>query len=778
MVRYKKFLYIIFLILYTLLFYILLILGRKDHAYAITISNTLQTLASIITLPILIMTSKKSPYPRKHFWMLLSVGCGSYLIFQIIWDYYEVILGINNPVFGYSMFFWILHGMAYISAIFFITHEKKNTSWLLYLTIDILTFMCLFIATSITYVFRPVFLQMHNYNLFSIFEYTIYPVGDLICLFISAGLFLSLSRDDSERKYLANISLAFFIMSIVNLSYSFLCISKSYLTGSLIDPLWSLYILTIGLSGIEYMNLTDAKKNQAARAKKKNNYSTSSVSILPTVSVIALFILFLLKPNKIIMVCFDISIILIMLRHIIVIFQNKKLILSLTELNSNLELKIATRTKALSNIAFHDQLTGLANRRLFERSLKNSIRLAKKNKETFALLFLDLDRFKVINDTLGHYVGDSLLKEISTRLNSSLDSNCFISRQGGDEFAIIVKNINCDGMIEEICKKILCSLSRPILLNNHSTYITCSIGIAIYPDHGKNFETLMKHADAAMYCSKDAGKNTYEFYDCSIDEANSKKLLIEQELRNAIINNEFELYYQPQINMLTEKITGAEALIRWVHPVHGIISPADFIPIAEETGLIDNIGRWVLKTACNQAREWQDKGFMHFKIGINVSPHQFKQENFVLTVNKTLETSNLSPQYLDLEITETMAIENTTDAIGKLQSLKKLGVKISIDDFGTGYTSLSYLTKFPIDTLKIDKSFVDNINNDTTSKTIVSSIIAVSKNLSINVIAEGVENKEQWEFLKSQNCPQIQGYLFSKPLSVDKFEKLLEVNSL
>lgn len=761
-----KKLYITFSLLFTMFFYFFIILFRKNHLYVTNISNILQTICEIITLLILLNTCKKSSYLRKHFWIILSIGYINYFISQLIWNYNEIFLKINGSNSLCGAIFWGASGIYYIFATLLIAYKKKNINWLFALILDILTIMCLFIAVALFYIFDPFIKGLGINSILLTLEYIGYPIAALVCLFVAFSLFLSLTNNNEKHTF-ALISLAFFIMSISNLFYSYLSITKSYSTGNLIDPLWSLSSFILGLAAIDHID--NAKKNPI---KLKNN-TINSVSILPILSVILLYIFFIIKKDNITRICFEISITLIMIRHIFIILQNKKLILKLQDLNEDLESKVAARTKALTHMAFYDQLTGFSNRRSLENTVKKTIQLSKENNEIFGLLFLDLDRFKAINDTFGHYSGDILLKDVSKRLKKCLDSDTFISRQGGDEFAIIVKNIKNIDKLKETCEKILSSLSKPIKFNDHCVYITCSIGIAIYPTHGHNLQTLMKHADSAMYRSKNAGKNTYEFYNCNIDNLISKQLIIDQELRSAITNNELILYYQPQYNILTNEIMGAEALIRWVHPTYGIIPPSDFIPIAEETGLIDDIGEWVMNSACSQVKKWQDDGLKTFKIGVNVSPHQFKQKNFVSKVYEILHKTGLPYEYLDLEITETVGVEDTFDAITKLNSLKKSGIKISIDDFGTGYSSLSYLTKFPIDTLKIDKSFIQNMNDDPNSKTIVSSIIAVGKNLNLDIIAEGVETKEQLEFLKSQDCIQVQGYLFSKPITADEFEKLL-----
>lgn len=765
MSKIKK-IYVTFSSSFIVFFYLFIILFKKNHLYVTNISNILQTISEIITLLILFIACKKSSSLRKRFWIILSIGYTNYFISQLIWDYTEMFLKINGSNSLYVAIFWGASGIYYIFATLLIAYEKKNINWLLTLILDILTILCSFTAVCLFYIFNPFIKTIGTHSAILTLEYITYPVVALVCLFIAFSLFLSLGNSDENYTF-ALISFAFFIMSISNLFYSYLSINNHYATGNLIDPLWSLSNFILGLAAIEH--ITNTSKDST---KSKNN-TINSVSIIPILSVILLYIFFIIKKDTTIRLCFEISIVLIMVRHIFIILQNKKLILSLQTLNEDLESKVEIRTKALSHMAFHDQLTGLPNRRSFENTIKKLIKSSKKNNELFALLFIDLDRFKSINDTFGHYSGDALLKEVSKRLHDCLGANCFISRQGGDEFAIIINNIKNVESLKDLSNKILNYISKPIMLNDHRIYITCSIGIAIYPTHGEDFNTLMKHADSAMYISKDSGRNTYEFYNCTIDKLISKRLIIEQELRNAIVNNQLTLYYQPQYNILTNEIMGAEALIRWIHPTEGIIPPSDFIPIAEETGLIDDIGTFVMNSACKQVKIWQSNGFRSFKIGVNVSPNQFKRENFVSEVYSILHKTNLSPKYLDLEITETVGIEDTLDAIEKLSSLKKLGIKISIDDFGTGYSSLSYLTKFPIDTLKIDKSFIQNMNNDNNSKTIVSSIIAVGKNLNLDVIAEGVETKEQLEFLKSQDCIQVQGYLFSKPIAAEEFEKLL-----
>lgn len=472
---------------------------------------------------------------------------------------------------------------------------------------------------------------------------------------------------------------------------------------------------------------------------------------LPFISVILLCCLMLFFNSKVVWLCSALSISLITLRYVLTIIQNKQLISKLGQLNSTLEGKVTERTHELYNMAFYDQLTGLPNRRMFEESLRKGVFFAYQNNTPLGLMFLDLDRFKTINDNFGHSYGDLMLREIADRIKGCTDENSIITRQGGDEFALIIENYNSIQYLSDLAQRILIEIVKPISLFGQNVHTSCSIGIALYSSSCADPETLMRYADAAMYYSKERGKNTYQFYTESLDLFISKKLELETELSKALENQEFSLYYQPQVNIISGYITGAEALLRWKHPALGFISPQDFIPIAEESGIIKEIGQWVLKTACIQAKKWHDEGYNNLKIGVNISPKQIQMDNFVEIVSNTIEETKLQPEYLDLEITESASFQNEAEVIKKLNKLKKIGIQISVDDFGTGYSSLSYLNKLPIDTLKIAQEFVKNIKVDETNKAIISSIIAVAKSLNLKVIAEGVEERYQYNFLKSQN---------------------------
>lgn len=425
-------------------------------------------------------------------------------------------------------------------------------------------------------------------------------------------------------------------------------------------------------------------------------------------------------------------------------------------------------------MAYHDTLTGLPNRRLLTDRLQHALTKAAANQTKVALLFLDLDRFTCINDSLGHSMGDELLQIVSNRLAGRQLEWGTTSRQGGDEFAIVLEDITRIETVFTAVEKALWMISCPVWLNGQEYVITTSIGISIYPDHGHDPDTLLKRADQAMYFAKGRGGNQYQIYRPGMAKDLSRKVLIEQSLHKALGNNEFSLEYQPIIHAPTGGIVGFEALIRWHHPLLGMISPSEFIPLAEESGLIHAIGIWILRTACVQSKSWQKEEFASTYVSINASARQFDNDSFVTTIEQILHETGLPPHCLRIEITESTAMTNVMEMISKLSELSRLGVNISIDDFGTGYSSLSYLKKFPINTLKIDQSFVRDISRDNNQEAIIQAIAALANSLGIHVVAEGVETVEQYLFLLKVGCQDMQGYFFSKPVPPERVEDLLK----
>ncbi|MEG3850449.1 EAL domain-containing protein [Microcoleus sp. herbarium19] len=426
--------------------------------------------------------------------------------------------------------------------------------------------------------------------------------------------------------------------------------------------------------------------------------------------------------------------------------------------------------------ASHDQLTGLANRLLFNERLSLALANAHQNAEMLAVIFLDLDRFKNVNDTLGHPVGDLLLQGVSRRLTNCLRAGDSIARWGGDEFTLLLHNINSPDDATKICQRIIQSLSTPFDFDGVELYTKASLGIALAPYDGEDAETLLKNADAAMYKAKQKGRNNYQFYTRAIGSKVSEELNLENQLYKALTKSEFVLHYQPQINLNTGKIVGMEALVRWQHPERGLIAPDRFIPLAEETGLICQIDEWVLRAACLQNRAWQLLGLPSVRIAVNLSGRQFLQANTVQTIAKVLSETELNPEYLEIEITETIAMTDVNFTVSVLQQLQQMGIHISLDDFGTGYSSLWSLKNLPLNNLKIDKSFVADLQEGSSGATIVKVAIALGQGLNLQVIAEGVETAEQLAFLQSLHCEMGQGYFFSKPIPAAAATQLCREN--
>ena len=424
-------------------------------------------------------------------------------------------------------------------------------------------------------------------------------------------------------------------------------------------------------------------------------------------------------------------------------------------------------------IAQHDFLTDLPNRMMLHDRLTQAIAHAGREQRKVAVMFLDLDRFKAINDTLGHLVGDKLLKVVASRISSVARVSDTVSRLGGDEFAIMLPYIENMDDIATIAVKLLTSVAGPCVIDGNDIEVTTSIGISVFPEDGKDSESLIAHADAAMYQAKGNGRNNYQFFTYEMNRRTLERMAIKNKLSHALERNELFLLYQPQVDLQSGRIIGAEALLRWDHPMFGNVLPTQFIPIAEENGLIPPMGEWVLREACRQNQEWRKQGLMKITMAVNLSAVQFRQKNLGEIIKVVLHESGLAPSGLELEITEGVVMQDAEAAILLLEDMKAMGLKISVDDFGTGYSSLSYLKRFPIDKFKIDQSFVRDLATDKDDAVIVSTIISMAHSLKLKVIAEGVETAEQLAFLKQQGCDEIQGYYFSKPVSAEEFTKLL-----
>jgi diguanylate cyclase (GGDEF)-like protein/PAS domain S-box-containing protein len=423
--------------------------------------------------------------------------------------------------------------------------------------------------------------------------------------------------------------------------------------------------------------------------------------------------------------------------------------------------------------ANYDTLTGLANRSLLQDRLEQALLTATSYHTRLAVVFVDLDRFKFINDSLGHHIGDEMLKTMADRLESCVRDCDTVARLGGDEFVVLITGQTAPDLVRGIVERMLTVVAQPWVSEQGEFNVSCSIGVALFPSDGADAQTLLKHADSAMYRAKESGRNNFQFFTRELNTLMTERVEMESGLRRALERDQFLLHYQPRVDLPTGKIIGAEALIRWRLPEQGIVAPGRFIPLAEETGLIVPIGKWVLTQACAQNKAWQDAGREPIVVSVNVSARQFRQDNLVRTVAEVLNETGLEPRYLELELTESMVMHDAAQLVAMLGELKRLGVQISVDDFGTGYSSLSYLKRFPVDRLKVDRSFVEHLATDADDATIVRAIITLGHNLGLKVVAEGVELDEQVRFLRLNQCDEAQGFIFCRPIEADALAQML-----
>lgn len=447
---------------------------------------------------------------------------------------------------------------------------------------------------------------------------------------------------------------------------------------------------------------------------------------------------------------------------------------SLTSLNE-LTIKYEELNRNRDNmkkLAYTDYLTELPNRTAFTEMLDN-VMLTIRSEEIIGIMDIDLDNFKNINDTLGHSYGDELLIDVTYRLKQAMDENDYLARIGGDEFIVLSQNLTDTVSYEEKIRKIRNVFSYPFILTTKEYFVTVSIGVAFAPKDGKTSQILIKNVDSAMYVAKANGKNTYAYFDYTFNQKLTEKIETQSELRKAIERDEFILFYQAQMDLETKKVVGFEALIRWNHPTKGLVGPDEFIYLAEETGLIVPIGRWVLLTACRQLKQWSSEGYEDINMAVNLSARQFKDKDFVKLVFDAIEETGIDPKHLELEITETIALDDLEYTIATIKELRKIGVNFSLDDFGTGYSSMNYLKRLPVSNLKIDKSFLDTVMEDQCDQRIIQTIITLARNLDLFVIAEGVERSDQEQFLQEANCNKAQGFLYSKPVPKDMAEQFL-----
>jgi diguanylate cyclase (GGDEF)-like protein len=428
-----------------------------------------------------------------------------------------------------------------------------------------------------------------------------------------------------------------------------------------------------------------------------------------------------------------------------------------------------SQAEQIHYMAYHDPLTGLANRALFKDRLQHAVAGAARTQSPVGIMFIDIDRFKVINDSLGHEVGDAVLIEAAKRIRACLRASDTASRIGGDEFTVILEHLPTSEDAAQAAARLIQKFSDPLKVGGREIFVTASIGISIYPGATQDVERLLKDANAAMHEAKESGRNRYVFYTKEMDARAQESLEYEMGLRKALQNSEFLIYYQPRVNTATGKVVGAEALLRWQHPSRGIITPDNFIPLLEDTGLVIPVGEWVLRQACQQCQDWHDAGYTSLSVSVNLSMKQFRSGSLLASVHRALEESGLPPRFLELELTETVLVDDAEQALDLMRELKDIGVSISIDDFGTGYSSLNYLRRFPIDLLKIDSSFIRDVVRNRGDAAITTTIAVMAKTLRLGILAEGVETREQARFLKTIGCHEMQGFLFGPAIPAEDF---------
>ncbi|WP_282019331.1 putative bifunctional diguanylate cyclase/phosphodiesterase [Planomicrobium okeanokoites] len=728
------------------LFYSWTLTFQGDPWLVTTGTNVLQILAGTLSFIWLYQAYRSADTKHKSFWLLLQLALILYTAGNWIWLILQFSQGTENSTILSSVV-WLSSYLIFLVALIFKTRELSNefseNSYLFNIAVFIITVA----SISFHYLINPV-LELSGESWLITMTAIIYPVADITILLVVSILYY-LIRKNKQQEVLLFLLIGFFIQIAADFLYVYVSYKESYQPGHLVDMLWLLSVLLFGFSG--YYSKSD-KRNELWKLKSTANDKGTA---FPYVSILILLMLVMHSYQ------FDfnglssgllIIFIMVLGRQLQVLLRNRQLV------------------EQYRYLAYHDQLTDLRNRSSFNEEIEHF--LADYPTKQMALLLIDLDQFKVVNDTMGHHIGDLVLVKTAERLQAALDPDMLLYRLGGDEFIIVVLDAT-DEKCEAVANKLLENFNESLDVEEYQINITPSIGISKYPEHGYTPEDLMKSADAAMYVSKENGKNGYSFFNAELSQEKLRKMTIENALKKAVQRDQFILYYQPKVVLGTRKIIGMEALLRWRHPDLGWVSPVEFIPVAEETGQIVAIGEWVLEEACRQNKQWQDAGYPPLNISVNVSVLQFKHGKFLETVERVLDKTGLDTRYLELEITESI-MQNIKESKKILVSLQQMGIKISIDDFGTGYSSLNVLQKLPIDTLKIDKSFVDELDIDELNP-MVKAIIDLGLNLDMTLVAEGIESENQMNVLIEHGCTIGQGYLFSKPVAPEDFEGLMQI---
>ncbi|WP_426451405.1 putative bifunctional diguanylate cyclase/phosphodiesterase [Paenibacillus sp. S-38] len=701
------------------------------------------------------------------FWSSISLGALFYFVAQSIWGYHYIRGGdMPFPAAGTADVLWNLQTAFFVCALFYVMYKQVNAARGLRFLFDIgivVLFLCTLAWEFIVSPNLERLLAEPDWIL--IMSGVLYPASDL-------GLVLGLLMLHYQQvtvlstRVMRFLTVGFASFVVGDIFYFFDILAGTYEVGSWYDPFWSLGLLLSGMAALHSLSERgNAVSAVPARDDRWEAQNKRLRYLVPYLSLLLLCSLVMQRLSEVdgLVIGTILMILLIVVRQLSILFENEELVCRLKQMLNSSEHQ-----------AMHDELSGLPNKRMFERSLSAAVEESAAGGKKLAVLFMDLDRFKYINDSLGHAIGDELIRQVGRRLAGILAGKGLVARLGGDEFTILLTGWREKKELELLAAELLHEIAKPYKVENHEILTTTSIGIALYPSDGEDGAELMKHADAAMYKAKEKGKGRAQFYEPVLSGEILKRMSMEHALRQALQREELYLVYQPQVCTKTEEIMGAEALLRWRLEDGRQISPADFIPLAEETGLIVPIGDWVLRTACRQAVQWERSGLPPLKVAVNVSPKQLVQNRFVQRVADILEETGLQPGRLVIEITEGIALLNTSETTEILLGLKKLGIAISMDDFGTGYSSLGYLRTFQVDSLKIAQSFISRITVGAEHEGIVRAIMAMAGSMQLEVIVEGVETAQQLRLLKGIAECLVQGYYYYRPMAPEELTFLLE----
>ncbi|GGN96261.1 putative bifunctional diguanylate cyclase/phosphodiesterase [Saccharibacillus kuerlensis] len=751
---------------YLILFFILSHIYQGNET-ALTWIGHLNILPILACTLLLLYVTARSERNNRLFWLLNAASGLCYLLslLTLFADTLSDRIVLPSP--SIADLFWIAEGCFLFMALLVVVYQRLKGMRLMQYFLDAAIFMSTIGVCSWSLLIAPMLeSSMLVSSWLPAFVNLSYPIIDLGNLFLFSLLLFANQSLGSSRTHMGLLA-GTLLLTFGDSVYLYMQLSGTYMLGSPIDVTWTASVLCLTAAGMESLYTVESKKERrlSASVQKKLNWVRL---LLPYISLVALFAIILEELSKfnVMVVGSAFAMLLIIIRLILTFIENDYL---LHRLSHTVEVK--------EHEANHDLLTGLANRRKFDAELCKAVERAEAENHQLALLFFDLDRFKHINDSMGHMLGDKLLQIVAERLLEYVPSTRLLARQGSDEFTVLVDPLEGEVEAYRTIAAIEEAFKKPVMLNETMLYVSASIGISLYPRDGTTADELMRNADIAMHEAKKNRHQKSQFFESSFGDRLAYKLELEQELRGAIGRGEISLHYQLQKNIQTCSIIGVEALIRWHHPVLGGISPVEFIPIAEETGMIIPIGEWVFKTACRQQVEWREQGYGSLRMSINVSPYQFQDELFVEKILHTLRETGVDPEYITIEVTESLAIRDVEKVSAQLQLLRRSGIKLAIDDFGTGYASLKYLRTFEPHLLKIDRFFVDGIDTEAERGSMVQAIIAIGRSLNMEVLAEGVETENQLEFLREAGCDEVQGYYLSRPLPADGVEQLLNERS-